>query len=120
MDNFYLNCPAKMSDGRIFTDYRSDTRKNEYIKYLNNITRDDDYRIFLQKNGKQIIENEFNYYKKKQSCNDMRCVHQYPTQVYAPWFVNERENYDFISKYPNTKKFPCTPIKDNRLNNDLN
>ena len=48
MDNFYQNCPAKMDDGRFTTNYRSDSCINEQIKYVNGITRDDDYRLFLQ------------------------------------------------------------------------
>jgi hypothetical protein len=114
MDNFYKNCPAKMSDGRIFSDYRSSTRKNEYMKFINGITRDDDYRIFLQNNGQQIVNSEFNFYKKSQTCQSFQCVHDYPTRVYSPWFIDERKNYD-SAMLCTDKKFPCKTYKDYRL-----
>ena len=41
MDNYYANCPAR-SYGRDLSNYKSDSMVNEYIKYENGITRDDD------------------------------------------------------------------------------
>ena len=40
MDNFHNSCPPMMSDGRLFTDYRTNIRANEHNKYINNIVRD--------------------------------------------------------------------------------
>ena len=40
-DNYFNNCPPIMSDGRLFTDYRTSVRANEYIKNINGIERDE-------------------------------------------------------------------------------
>lgn len=50
MDNIFKSCPPKMEDGRFLTDYRTDSARNQYIKSINGLVRDDDYRIFLQQN----------------------------------------------------------------------
>ena len=34
MDNVFKSCPAVMSDGRIFTDWTTSIRRNEYINIL--------------------------------------------------------------------------------------
>ena len=38
MDNIYQKCPAVMADGgRHFTDYKTPTQRNEYIRHINGI-----------------------------------------------------------------------------------
>ena len=96
MDNFYSNCPPMMSDSRHLTDYRSSIRMNDYIRYVNNIWRDDDYRLFLQKNGKQIMDREWKYLKKNSSCFVNPCVHNYPTRVNNNQLIQEKIIYDSI------------------------
>lgn len=111
MDNFFKKCPPKMEDGRFLQEFRSDTRVNEYIKYINKIYRDDDYRTFLQKNGDKILENEWKYLRNNNSCWENNCVHNYPTRVNPPWFVEERVKYD--TRY--VKSYPCEKHPDFRL-----
>ena len=113
MDNYFKSCPAKMSDGRLLTDYRTAVRREEYNKYINNIVRDDEYRIFLQKNSEKIMDNEWSHLKNTKSCWVNQCVHNYPTRVYPPWFVEERQNYDSLAS--KTKKFPCEKFNDYRM-----
>lgn len=99
MDNFFHNCPPMMEDGgRHLTDYQTDTRRNEYIKYINDIWRDDQYRLFLQLNGKKILDREWEYHKKHNSCwvNDL--IHIYPTRQSPMSFMQERQAYDSIFK----------------------
>ena len=115
MDNFHKGCPAKMSDGRYLTDYRTSTRREEYVKYVNNIIRDDDYRLFLQQNAEQIMDNEWKYDKKYRACWVNECVHNYPSRVFPPWFVEERTNYDTLSNPHRTKRFSCPDFHDYRL-----
>lgn len=116
MDNFFQNCPPKMEDGRHMTDYRTATRREEYFKYVNNIIRNDDQRMFLQQNGERIMDDEWNYHKKTASCWVNECVHTYPTRVYPPWFVEERLRYDSLFD-PNRKQvFKCSTKDDYRLN----
>lgn len=114
MDNYFKQCPALMSDGRLFTDYRMPTRREEHIKYMNGVTRNDDYRMFLQQNAETIMDREWDSMKQKKSCFVSECIHNYPTRVYPPWFVEEINNYDSLPK-KNRKKFTCEPENDYRL-----
>jgi hypothetical protein len=106
--------------GRQFTDYQTATRKNEYIKYINDIWRDDQYRLFLQLNGKDIMDREFMYAKKNNSCWVNDCVHNYPTRQEPRQFAQEREAYDSIFNIKTNKKYAplrqCKKYKDYRLN----
>lgn len=114
MDNFFKNCPPKMSDGRHITDYRPHTQLEEQIKYVNGITRDDETRIFLQKNAEKIIDKEWNYLKQTKSCWVNECVHKYPTRMYPPWFSEELHNYNSLSD-PAHKPFKCPQYGDYRM-----
>jgi hypothetical protein len=94
MDNFYNQCPPMMSDGRHFTDYKTATRRNEYIRYINNIVRDDQYRLFLQQNGEDIMDNVWDFHKKNTNCWANNCVHNYPTRVIPRQLAEERLAHD--------------------------
>lgn len=129
MDNFYANCPAKMDDARFLTNYKSSSSNNEYIKYKYGIVRDDDYRLFLQLNANKIMDSEFIYLKKNDSCFNNACVHVYETRMDPRLFVKERENANLVlsSKIlPNTFKCPTyqdyrasvTPLQMLRVSND--
>ena len=62
-------CPSLMQDSRIFTNYMSATRMNEYIKNINNITDNSDYRSFLQNNGVKIMKKENEYAQNNKLCD---------------------------------------------------
>jgi hypothetical protein len=118
MDNFYKDCPPVMSDGRHFTDYKSAVRRNEYIKYINTLYRDDEYRLFLQDNANKILDNVWNYHKKNTNCWKNACVHVYPTRSIPRHFAEERMAYDQIHKvtFPpaNHVKRSCMKYNDFR------
>ncbi|AYV78875.1 MAG: hypothetical protein Edafosvirus42_4 [Edafosvirus sp.] len=117
MDNFFKECPAMMSDGRIFTDWRSHTRRDEYIKYKNGIIRDDVYRLFLQENASKFMDNEWNF-NKKQTCWVNECVFKSPTRTYPGFFAIERKAYDSLFD-PNRKvQYPCNQYPDYRMGSD--
>jgi len=120
MDNFYHNCPPMMEDGgRHLGDFQTATRRNEYIKYINDIWRDDQYRLFLQKHGNEIINREFEYHKKNNSCWANDCVHVYPTRSLPRHMVQERQAYDSVFRLPQhnalTPLRKCTQYEDYRL-----
>ena len=119
MDNFYHNCPPKM-DGRDFGDYQSATRRNEYIKYVNDIYRDDQYRLFLQTNGTELLDNMWNYQRRYNSCPVQTCVHHYPLRTNPRQMVQEREAYDSIYNMNTNAQMAqfreCVPMNDYRLN----
>lgn len=69
-DNYYYNCAPKMQDGRSFTDYRANCTLDNMVSSSNNIQSSYEYRLFLQRNGKKLI-NKFNDYNYKMNgCND--------------------------------------------------
>lgn len=95
MDNFYHNCPPMMADGfRELTDYKMATRRNEYVKYINGIYRDDQYRLFLQQNGGKIMDKVWDYHKGHNSCFRTQCVHNYPLRMLPRQFTQERVAHD--------------------------
>lgn len=121
MDNYFKNCPPMMEDqGRHLGDYKTATRRNEYIKYINDIVRDDQYRLFLQKNGKEILDREWSWQRKNNSCWENDCVHNYPTRSLPRHMWQEREAYDSITN-PKTHQAlaplrKCESWADYRLN----
>ena len=120
MDNYFQNCPPMMADqGRHLGDFKTATRRNEYIKYINDIWRDDQYRLFLQLNGKQIMDREWGYHKKHNSCWANDCIHHYPTRSLPRHFYQEREAFDSIFDLNKNKQLEhmrrCQPYKDFRM-----
>src|SRR5690606_28863493 len=123
MDNYFQSCPPMMEDGgRHMNDYQSATRRNEYIKYVNDIWRDDQYRLFLQLNGKEIMDREWAYNRQNNSCWVNDCVHNYPTRQNPRQFFQEREAYDSIFNLKTNKEMAplrqCRKYRDFRLNPD--
>lgn len=112
-DNYYKSCLPLMSDGRDFTDWRSNTRKNEYIKYLNGIENNDIYRYFLQTNAQQLMDNEWNYYKNNSVCKQTECIHNYPTRMLPQLFEQEMNRYNSMFEKVRIKN-ECTKYDDYR------
>ena len=97
MDNYYIGCPPKMNDGsRYLTNYYSETRRDENIKFINGLWRDDDYRYFLQTNGKDIMDKEYQYLHDK-SCFVKQCVHKFPGRSTNSQMTMERLLYNSLS-----------------------
>lgn len=121
MDNFYHACPAKMSDQRHLSDFRSSTRRNEYIKYINDVTRDDQYRLFLQSNGAAIADREWQYNRMFNSCWENPCVHKYPTRINNELAAQERILYDSEKNKATMQQLApmrvCDKFQDYRMTN---
>lgn len=62
-------CPAFMDDSRLFTNYLPNSKLNTYVTKINNITDNDQYRIFLQKNASKIMENEKKFIEDNKKCS---------------------------------------------------
>jgi hypothetical protein len=69
-NNKYLDCPARMSDGRSFTDYRSSTYTDDMIRYSNNLMTSFEFRQFLTNNADQIMEINNKKMDERMSCTD--------------------------------------------------
>ncbi len=106
MNNFFPSCPALMADDRIFTDYRSPIVREETNKRVANINRDDNFRMFLQQNGKNIMSNDWMNLEKMGKCFKNSCVHhQNRTISNNAEFAREFRDYNIMmKKYPTSKK----------------
>ena len=68
-NNKYFDCPARMDDGRSFTDYRPSSDVENMIQYSNNIMSSYQYRQFLIHNADEIMSVNTMYSSDKLSCN---------------------------------------------------
>lgn len=57
-DNKFFDCPPRMADGRHFTDYRTADQVNDLMKVDNRISNSYQFRMFLQENGKTLMDKE--------------------------------------------------------------
>jgi len=116
-DNFFKGCPAVMEDARFLTDYQTSDRRNEYIKYINDIVRDDQYRLFLQLNGEAIIKRERDYNLVNNKCHANACVHNYPLRSLPRHFNQEINEHNYANSVMFGKKHYCNHMKDNHVYN---
>ena len=77
-DNVNLDFPARMADGRTFTDYRSNCIMNHELSSNKNSF---DYRYFLENNGSQIEQGIFNKLDEAVKCNDCNAQTVLPVQT---------------------------------------
>jgi hypothetical protein len=68
-NNKHFDCPARMDDGRVFTDYRPSTTVDDMIRYSNNVMSSYEYRQFLINNASNIMSVNNDYTKEKVGCN---------------------------------------------------
>ena len=61
-------CPARMSDGRIFTNWTPRKRLNEFLRTQNKIESAHEYRKFLQDNANSIIKKDSAYLEQTNKC----------------------------------------------------
>jgi len=83
MDNYFQQCPPMMSDGRLFTDYRSSQVREELFRYDNCVTSENEARTLRIDNGSKILDRDWNYDRMTKSCFPAKvCFHKNPkTQV---------------------------------------
>jgi len=115
-----------MDDARFLTDYRQADTREQYIKTINGIVRDDDYRSFLQSNSETIMDNEWNVLRNTQSCFTNACIHNYPTRTSPGSNYEELKLYNAVrtdklkrgdKNYPTCQKLPdfrMSHTKDSR------
>jgi hypothetical protein len=59
-DNKHFGCPARMSDGRHFTDYAPNCETEMQLRNTNGVMNSFEYRIWLQKNADVLMNNNRN------------------------------------------------------------
>ena len=67
-NNKYFDCPALMSDGRTFTDYRPSNYVNDLMRTTNGVYDSYSYRQFLINNAEGIISENNKYNLNKNGC----------------------------------------------------
>lgn len=92
-NNKYFDCPALMSDGRIFTDYRPSAYVNDLMRIQNKVYDSYNYRQFLINNGLNVIKTNDMYNEMKNGCgqckyaeikNESTCVYNKKYGLCAP------------------------------------
>jgi hypothetical protein len=77
-NNKYHNCPAIMSDGRNFTDYRAIRRINNLLGFNNQLKNDYTYREFLIQNAAKIMEHNRNMSIQNNICDQCPDMYKGP------------------------------------------
>ena len=83
-NNKYFDCPARMDDGRAFTDYRPSSTVNDMIRYSNNVMSSFEFRQFLTNNATKIMDVNNIYTKEKVGCGSCDYV-EVPFQSQCTW-----------------------------------
>jgi hypothetical protein len=65
-NNYHFNSPAKMADGRLWSQWQPDALVNERIQTKEGIHSNWGYRQFLQQNGLQIMN-----YNNQEACHTL-------------------------------------------------
>lgn len=75
------DCPVKWDGSRTFTEWRLSSDFNNYTQH--NISNNNDYRLFLQRNGETIIEQHRNQAYTTNQCNscDLKPVTTLDTDI---------------------------------------
>jgi len=113
-NNKFFDCPALMSDGRTFTDYRPSSYVNNLIRVNNQVYSSYDYRQFLIHNAKSLMAANNKYMDLKngcQSCNytniptESTCVYNknfglcYPGDCNGLGMNNTASTIDILQPY---------------------
>jgi len=77
-DNVNLDFPARMADGRTFTDYRANCIMN---RELSNAKNSFQYRYFLENNGNTIEQKILGKLEEAVKCNDCDAQTVLPVQT---------------------------------------
>ena len=112
MDNRYYgyNCPPLMNDGRFISSYVRSKVFDQYIRNINNIDSSQDYKLFIQNNGDQIINNLKGYLRENNTCQiEGKCL---------PVSTPNNFNLDFLNKNLNKNLDWFTQINNNDVLED--
>ena len=80
MDNYFNECPARMSDGRMFTDYRSSQVREEVFRHRTCTVSENEARTLRIDRGKEFSDDEWKNIKARTFCIPNKdCFHKQPT-----------------------------------------
>jgi len=117
MDNRYYNynCPPLMNDGRFLTSYVRSKVFDQYIRNVNNIDSSHQYKLFLQNNGDQILNNLKSYLRENNTCKiEGKCLPKSIPKTFDYNFLNENfnKNPDWFNQITN--------LNDNKIPTEIN
>lgn len=81
-DNKHFDCPARMADGRHFTDYRPNCHLNNNLRTSNKLENTFDYRRFLQHRGNDLMDLNRSSSYDQNGCGT--CKEPYHTNTMLP------------------------------------
>jgi hypothetical protein len=115
MDNYFLTCPAMMSDGRLFTDYRASQVREDVLKKNNRLETENDVRSFITENGDRMLNNEWNKITQNVMCYPRKeCFHN-NERTKVTTLKNNSEILVYNKVKPNYNT--CNRMSDYRLTN---
>ena len=94
-NNKYKHCPALMSDGRNFTDYRPISHINNLLIVNNNLKNNYTYREFLIQNAETIMKNNRTIAIENNTCD--KCTGSYETTDSNTTCLTGTENKDLYA-----------------------
>ena len=115
-DNYFTECPAVMNYSTL-TDYRSPHRREQYIRNLNKLVTEHEYRLFLQQNATGLLNNEWEYLNRNFNCRPNPCLHN-PTETRTTndLMKDEVTNYTKVrTGKEQASKFKCQALDDMNL-----
>lgn len=116
-NNKYFNCPPRMSDGRHFTDYRSNVYVNDLIKYSNKTGSNYEYRQFLIHNAGNLMKMNNDYTNYMNGCSE--CNAQ-PVPFQTECFINQNYSNCFMKDDNGVGLYnKASMIQDNQANVNL-
>ena len=102
-NNKFFNCPARMDDGRHFTDYRPNCYINNLLRTKNKTMSSYDYRQFLINNGNELMKLNNEYAVQKNGCspcnapvikNETRCEYN---KNYGSCLINDLDGVGLMN-----------------------
>lgn len=79
MDNYFNELPPMMSDGRLFTDYRSSQLREELFMQQTGANTANEARLIREMYGGKIIDAEWNKFKNTNYAHPQKkCYHVNP------------------------------------------
>ena len=80
-NNKFFGCPARMADGRNFTDYRPDCYVNNLIRQNNSTYNSFQYRMFLTHNAEKLMNLNRTYACEKNCCGPCQSPYDVGTMM---------------------------------------
>jgi hypothetical protein len=105
-DNFFLECPPMMEDGRLFTDYRSSQVREEVFRHKHCVLSENEARTLRIEHADEIMDEEWEHIRDTKSCFPKKnCYHRHP-RTRTSTAYNNAEILAYNGKLPSP---PCEP-----------